>query len=278
MLTYTVYSEAGGVGKTTLSANLAVAHARHGLDVLVVDLDPQDGCLSYLLDVAEDREAEDVDTVAHHMIDRPQGAFEDIVKTAAGGVDVVPSHNMLERLGDLLSDAASIAEQTGESFTKYTRLRYVLHKNDVRDRYDAVIVDPPATSGPHLYNAIDATRDLVIPVEPSGKGDQSITGLQSVVAGIEDVLDIDVGVLAVVPNRFEGTNDQEAVVTEVADLGYPSPVTIRKRTSLFEGCWQQQCSAFHYVEEYRDRKRDYELATLDQLETLAAHIEEVGAA
>jgi len=28
MLTYTTYSKAGGVGKTTLAANLAEAHAR----------------------------------------------------------------------------------------------------------------------------------------------------------------------------------------------------------------------------------------------------------
>ncbi len=238
-------------------------------------MDPQDGCLSYLMGVEDGRNDGDADTLVHHMIDRPRGDFQDLVRSS-GGVDIVPSHNMLERLGDLLSDAASIAEQTGENFNKYTRLRYVLQKNDVRDKYDAVIVDPPATSGPHLYNAIDATRDLVIPVEPSGKGDQSISGLQSVVAGIEDSLEIDVGVLAVVPNQFEGTNDQKSVLDEVADLGYPSPVTIRKRTSLFEGCWQQQCSAFRYVEEHRSRERDYEMETLDQLETLAAHLEEVG--
>ncbi|MEF8825353.1 MAG: ParA family protein, partial [Halapricum sp.] len=30
MLAYSTYSEAGGVGKTTTAANLAVAHARAG--------------------------------------------------------------------------------------------------------------------------------------------------------------------------------------------------------------------------------------------------------
>ncbi len=49
MLTYSTYSEAGGVGKTTTAANLAVAHARAGLKPLVVPLDPQDG---ELLDVS----------------------------------------------------------------------------------------------------------------------------------------------------------------------------------------------------------------------------------
>jgi len=274
MLTYTTYSEAGGVGKTSLSANLARAHADHGHRVLVVDLDPQDGCLSYLLGVADGRDDEDADTLVHHMIDRGDD-FDELVRTTEG-IDIVPSHNMLERLGDLLEKAASIAEQTGESFSKYSRLRHVLAANDVPEKYDVLIVDPPATSGPHLYNAIHATRSLVIPVEPSGKGGESITGLESVVAGIESNLDINVGVLATVVNRFEGTNDQQAVLNEVENMPYPNPVTLRKRSSLFEGCWSQQCTAFRYVEEYRDREREHERETLDKLDELATYLEERG--
>ncbi|GAA0255028.1 ParA family protein [Haladaptatus pallidirubidus] len=273
MLTYTTYSEAGGVGKTTLSANLARAHVDNGLDVLVIDFDPQDGSLSYLLGVDDGRDDENADTLVHHLIDRPKGDFENLIRTTEG-IDVLPSHNILERLGDLLSDAASIAEQTGESFSKYGRLRHVLAKNNVPDRYDVLIVDPPATSGPHLYNAIDATRSLVIPVELSGKGDQSISGLESVSAGIEETLGITVGVLAVVPNRYEGLNDQDAVLNEVSDLGYDIPVTLRKRSSLFEGCWRTQCTAYRYIEEHRERKRDHELETLVKIDELAKHLED----
>jgi cellulose biosynthesis protein BcsQ len=29
--------------------------------------------------------------------------------------------------------------------------------------YDVIVCDPPATAGPHLYNAIHATRNLLIP-------------------------------------------------------------------------------------------------------------------
>ena len=274
MLTYTTYSEAGGVGKTTLSANLARAHADHGHRVLIIDLDPQDGCLSYLLGVGDNRSDEDTDTLVHHMIDRGED-FDGLIRTTEG-IDIVPSHNMLERLGDLLEKAASIAEQTGESFSKYGRLRHVLAANDIPEDYDVLIVDPPATSGPHLYNAIHATRSLVIPVEPSGKGGESITGLESVVAGIESNLDIEVGVLATVVNRFEGTNDQESVLDEVTHMPYPNPVTLRKRSSLFEGCWTKQCSAFEYVDAYRDRERNHELETLDKLDELASFLEERG--
>lgn len=276
MLTYATYSEAGGVGKTTFAANLAKAHADHGHNTLVVDLDPQDGSLSYLLGTAQDRSNPGADTLVHHMIDKGKEPFDDLV-TSVGGFDVLPSHNRLEELGDLLGRAAQNAEALGESFSKYGRLRYVLQKNNIPDEYDVLIVDPPATSGPHLYNAIDATRSLVVPVEPSGKGGESVSGLESVVAGIEDNLGFEVGVLAAIVNRYEGTNDQQEILEYVREsLPYPSPVTFRKRSSLFEGCWSQQCTARTYVEEHRDRERAHEQETLAKLDELATFLEERG--
>jgi cellulose biosynthesis protein BcsQ len=96
MLSYSVYSEAGGVEKTTLSANLAVAHARAGLDVLAVPLDPQDGDMSYLFDADHDRADSDVDTLVHHLVGRGKGDFMDLVKTVEHGVDLIPEHNRFE--------------------------------------------------------------------------------------------------------------------------------------------------------------------------------------
>lgn len=274
MLTYAVYSEAGGVGKTTLSANLARAHADNDHDVLVVDLDPQDGSLSHLLGVDDRRADGDVDTLVHHMIDRAKGDFNDLLESTEG-FDVLPSHNRLEDLGSLLDRAAQTAEDLGEPFSKFSRLQHVLAKNDIPANYDILIVDPPATVGPHLYNAIYATRSLAIPVEPTGKGSESVEGLESVVAGIEDTLDIEVGVLAAVVNRYEGTNDQQAIHEKVNDLPYPNPVTIRKRSSLLEKCWSIQGSAFEVeaTDDVRDL-RDYEHETLEQIQELADFLEE----
>lgn len=277
MLSYAIYSEAGGVGKTTLAANLAVAHARAGLDVLCVPLDPQDGDLSRLLAVDEDRADSDTDTLVHHLVGRGQGPFEDLIRSVPNeGIDIIPEHNRLEDLGDALRKEEAARADFGESFPKWRRLQHVIRENDIHQDYDILIVDPPASSGPHLYNAIDATRNLVLPVEPSGKGQASVQGLQDLVANLEDRLDITVGVLATVPNRVKGTRDQEAVVAEIEAEGYDVPVIIRDRASLLEGCWRKQCSAFTYVREHRDRRRDYELDTLAQFDQLARHIERQG--
>jgi cellulose biosynthesis protein BcsQ len=269
MLTCTAYTEAGGVGKTTLAANLGVAEARAGRDVLVIDLDQQEGGLSYLFGVGDDRDDDTADSLTRHLVERPRGDFEDLIKTSEG-VDIVPAHNTLERLGQFLRRRQADAEDFGERWNPNVQLLRVLREAGVHEQYDTLIIDPGATADHKLYNAIHATRNLVVPFEPSGKGQQSIEGLSQLVDGLEDNLDINCGVLAVVPNKFKGTNDQEEAIAEVTD--YDTPVTLRERASLLEGCWKQQCSAFRYVEEHRDRERDYERETLEKFDDLAEYL------
>lgn len=274
MLSYCVYSEAGGVGKTTLTANLAVAHARAGLDVLVVPLDPQEGDLSHLFRVDDDRADSSVETLVHHLVGRNEEPLQNIIRTAEHGVDVVPEHNRLEDLGQALRREQDARGDFGESFPILTQLQRVLREAEVHKQYDVLIVDPPASSGPHLYNGLDATRNLVLPIEPSGKGQASVSGLTDLVTNFEDELDISIGTLAAVPVRVKGTNDQEAVIDEIAELGFDVPEIIGDRTSLFEGSWRQQCSAYRYIQEHRSRKREYEIETLAKFDRLARHIED----
>ena len=276
MLTYTTYSEAGGVGKSTLAANLADAHTQHGRDVLVIDLDPQQGSLTYLLGITAPRDDGEADNIARHLIDRPKGSFNDLIQETSYNFDILPAHNMLEQLPKLLTKAEEMAEDLEESFDPNDRLRQVLADTTVPQEYDTIIVDPPATAGPNLYNAVTATRSLVLPVEPTGKGMQSVEGIQDMVVNLEDALGFDVGVIAIVPNGIGQTTKQEQYVDQIQKLGYDAPVALRDRSSLFEGCWDQQCTAFHYVGYHRDYQRAYEVDTLDKLRDLATHIEEVG--
>jgi chromosome partitioning protein len=271
MLAYTVYSEAGGVGKTTLAANLAKAEERAGNDVLLIDLDTQEASLSHLLDVAGDRSDKEADSLLRHMIDRPRGPFEDLMKTSEG-MDIIPAHNILEYASKHLQRRAEEAADFGESFNPNKQLLRVLRAAGVNEAYDTLIIDPPASPDIKLHNAIHATRHLVIPFEPSGKGYESVQGLDDIVGGLEENLDIEVGVLAIVPNRYEGLNTQEQFLGELRDEGWAVPVTFRKRSSLLEGCWHQQCTAFRYIDEHRDRDRDHELDTLEKFDELAEYI------
>jgi chromosome partitioning protein len=228
------------------------------------------------VDIPVSRADDEADNIARHLIDHPRGDFTDLIQKTPFEFDVIPSHNMLENLPQLLTQAQEMAENLGDEFAPNDQLRQVLADANIPDEYDTVIVDPPATAGPHLYNAVSATRSLVLPVEPTGKGVQSISGIEEIVMNLEDTLGFDVGVLAVVPNAISGTVDQEQYLEDIQGLGYDAPVVLRDRSSLFEGCWDERCTAFYYFGYHRSPQRDYEAETLDKLRNLAAHIAEVG--
>jgi len=277
MLTYTPVSEAGGVGKTSTAATLAVSHARAGHDVLAIDMDTQNGSLTYFFGPEYDRGDPDVDNLVRHLVGRPKGDFHNLSLGVEEGVDLIPSHNMLEDLHEFLLNEKSQAEKLGESFSMYHQLHRVLREADIRNEYDVVIVDSAGKAGPILYNALVAVRNVVIPFEATAKGQESIEGLDDLVDGLEENIGVDVGVLSVVPIGFKDTRDQREVLGDLREDGFPVPVVIGERSSMMEGCWKQQCSPYTYVEEHRDRKRDYELETLDQFDDLARHLEqEVG--
>jgi cellulose biosynthesis protein BcsQ len=273
MLTYTPVSEAGGVGKTTTAATLAVSHARAGHDVLAIDMDTQNGSLTYLFGPDYDRGSSEVDNLVRHLVGRPKGDFSDLTHTVEHGVDLIPSHNMLEDLHEFLLNEKNQAEKLGESYSMYHQLHRVLREADVRDEYDVVIVDSAGKAGPILYNALVAVRNVVIPFEATAKGQESIDGLDDLVEGLETSIGVDVGVLAVVPLAYKDTRDQREILGDLRDSGFSVPVVIGERGSLMEGCWKQQCSPYTYIDQHRSRKRDYELETLDQFDELARHLE-----
>lgn len=273
MLTYTPVSEAGGVGKTTTAATLAVSHARAGHDVLAIDMDTQNGSLTYFFGPEYDRGDPATDNLVRHLVGRPKGDFHDLTHDVEDGVDLIPSHNMLEDLHEFLLNEKNQAEKLGEAYSMYHQLHRVLQEADVRDEYDVLIVDTAGKAGPILYNALVAVRNVVIPFEATAKGQESIEGLDDLVDGLEENIGIDVGVLAVVPIGYKDTRDQREILADLRESGFPVPVVVGERGSLMEGSWKQQCSPYAYVENHRERERDYELDTLDQFDELARHLE-----
>jgi cellulose biosynthesis protein BcsQ len=236
-------------------------------------MDTQNGSLTYFFGPEYDRGDPEVDNLVRHLVGRPKGDFGDLTHEVGDGIDLIPSHNMLEDVHEFLLNEKNQAEKLGESYSMYHQLHRVLRDANVRDEYDVIIVDSAGKAGPILYNALVAVRNVVIPFEATAKGQESIEGLDDLVDGLEDNIGVDVGVLSVVPIGYKDTRDQREILNDLRGSGFPVPVVIGERGSLMEGCWKQQCSPYAYVEEHRDRKRDYELETLEQFDELARYLE-----
>lgn len=261
-ITLIVYSESGGTFKTTTTANLAVALNRMGLDVCVLDLDPQEGNLTSLFDLGADRHDEDADNIVKHILEMPDGSFQDLVETSREGVDVIPSHSML---GDFTSNLEQkISYETGmqnidrSEYPRYELLyRLLWEEQALHEQYDAILIDPNARAEDLLYNAIYAMRTLVAPVKPAGKGSLSLDGLDDLLANMEAQLGIEVGVSAVVPNAVGQTNahrEYERTFRESDE--YPTPVVIGDRESMMDDMWEARASAFTVVEDRWKTIRD----------------------
>jgi hypothetical protein len=59
--------------------------------------------------------------------------------------------------------------------------------------------------------------------------------------------------------RIRDIRDQQ---TSLEEIEYDIPEVIGQRASLMESGWMQQCSAFRYVREFRDGRRDYEIVEI----------------
>jgi cellulose biosynthesis protein BcsQ len=291
MIATVVYSESGGTYKTTMTANLAVALERMGLNVLVLDLDPQEGNLTSLFDVGEHRSDPDADNLVKHILDMPDGAFHDLIETSTEGVDVVPSHDML---GDFTSNLEQkISYETGmqnmsrDEYPRYELIYELLwNRQELQTEYDAVLIDPNARAEDLLYNAIYALRTLVAPVKPAGKGNLSLNGLESLVGNMQHQLEIEIGLSCVVPSGVGRTNAHQQY-TKQFENAFATPVTIGERQSLMDAMWEAKGSAFKVVEKRwktfeqdgemvsasgQRQPRDREIETLRKLYELAGFI------
>jgi cellulose biosynthesis protein BcsQ len=293
MITVVVYSESGGTYKTTMTANVGVALERMGLNTLLIDLDPQEGNLTSLFDAGSQRTDPDADNLVKHILDMPNGDFDDLIESTDEGIDIIPSHDML---GDFTSNLEQkISYETGmknmsrEDYPRFELLHNLLWETqELYKQYDAILIDPNARAEDLLYNAIFALRTLVAPVKPAGKGNLSLDGLNELVGNMESQLDIEIGLSCVVPSGVGQTNAHQQYQRQFENTDqFATPISIADRESLMDAMWEAKGSAFRVVEERwktfeqdgemvskpgHRRIRDREIKTLRRLYELAQFI------
>lgn len=131
----------GGVGKSTLAVNLAVAYAQTGSRTLVVDTDLGMADLNLLLGVAPDRS----------MLDALGGASIDDVLIATHGIHLLPALN-----GSYLLSTIGPA----------TQRRVLDIVESLSARFDTLIVDIAAGIGQAQTTFAGATTDAIVVVNP----------------------------------------------------------------------------------------------------------------
>ncbi len=174
--TIAVLSQKGGTGKTTAVRTLADVFRRAGLDVLVVDLDPQ-GNLSDYFDVPPDASP----TVADVLMGRA---------TAADAIHdgIIPANLQLAEA------ELALAGKMGREMTLRRALR------DVVDEHDLVLVDCPPALGLLAVNALVAADQALLSAEAQYFSLQGVEQALEVIELARDGLNPDLRWLGVLFN------------------------------------------------------------------------------
>jgi chromosome partitioning related protein ParA len=151
MITFTIASTKGGVGKTTLTANLGALLADMGLRVLLVDADVQPSLSKYFPLSPPQPLAGLTDVLV-----RGEVAAASITPTVFPNLHLVASDDPEGRLPNWLLGRID----------RGFRLRHALRAGLVPSAYDCVLIDTPGAIGPLQDAAVMAADVLVSPITP----------------------------------------------------------------------------------------------------------------
>lgn len=158
----------GGVGKTSLCANLAATLARRGRRVLVLDLDHQQSLTGLCLTTAQVAETRRSEVAIHHLFDTENvrgDVLHQIAKKVRGAeatFEAVPSHHELAEMEDLIMLKWLRDGQRDVRFA----LTSALLNSRFKDWADYVLLDCPPRLTTASVNALAMSDFIVAPVLP----------------------------------------------------------------------------------------------------------------
>lgn len=168
--TLCVVNQKGGVGKTTTAINLAVALAKAGARVLLVDLDPQCNATSGLGE----------SPTASHPLVAASPLKPHLRPTATSGLDLLPGTRAFRDVEALTRDDRG---QAG-------RIRHQLAIG-LRG-YDFTLIDCPPSVGPLTRTALASSTEVLMPIQCEYF---AMEGLAQMIEVIRDVMATNAGQL-----------------------------------------------------------------------------------
>ncbi|WP_433531694.1 ParA family protein [Micromonospora sp. CA-263727] len=243
MYVVSVINYKGGVGKTTVTANLGAELANRGMKVLLIDLDPQASLTFGFYDPDDWRERlRDSRTIKRWYDGLREGAaavtLGDLVVSpgpanarlsGTGRLDLIASHLQLVDID--LALARSVAG--GEEYdAELFRVRGSLDEGllaDGLDPYDMVLIDCPPNFNMVTQSAIIASDHLVIPAKADYLSTLGIDYLYGNVRELVDQYNADARRFATVRRHQKVAPDVAGVVFTMIQLLARQPIATHQR-------------------------------------------------
>lgn len=206
----TVSNQKGGVGKTTTTVNIAAALAKAGMNVLVVDIDPQ-GNASTALGIEHHAEVESIYDVLINDVPladvlAPCPQFDNLL--------VAPATIHLAGAEIELVSLVAREQRLRRALDVYRKTREELGQ----ERIDYVFIDCPPSLGLLTVNAFVAAREVLIPIQCEYYALEGLSQLLNNIELIQKHLNSELVVSTILLTMYDGrTNLASQVAAEVRE-------------------------------------------------------------
>ena len=200
-----VVNQKGGVGKTTTAVNLTAALHDLGMNVLLVDFDPQANATSGL-----GVDKRHIKTSIYDVVINGTDLGAAIVKTPYG--DVLPSHP------DLAGAGVELLSMSNPNY----QLAEVLRK--IRDQYDLILIDCPPSLELLTLNGLCASDGILVPVQCEYFALEGLSDLMSTLRAVKRRLNPRLEIFGVALTMFDGRTNFSTQVAQEVRRHFPGKV------------------------------------------------------
>lgn len=212
---FTVANQKGGVGKTTTAVNLAAALAKHGLEVLVIDSDPQ-GNASTALDIDHSTEVPSIyDVIIDDMNIADTIAYCPEFETLA----VVPA--TIDLAGAEIELVSRVAREQRLSVALDA---YLQKREEEGSRVDYVFIDCPPSLGLLTVNAFVAANEVLIPIQCEYYALEGLSQLLSNIQLIQKHLNPALELSTILLTMYDSRTNLSSQVAEDVRAHFPKQV------------------------------------------------------